>query len=104
MIIRDDEEAVFFIERGTDFSAAQKSEVCLWTNCGSLVRSFGAVFEDLWLNATDIKKKIVEIKSGKPSPKTFLIKETETARKKYDEITSSAKRSIFIITSPFRAC
>ncbi len=100
MIIRDYEEAIFFIERGVDFSAAEKTEACLWTNCESLVRSFAAVFEDLWLNATDIKKKIGEIKSGKPSPKTFLIKDAEVARKKYDEITSSAKRSIFMITSP----
>ena len=87
------------LNQGADFSATEKTDVCLWTNCGSLVRSFASVFEDLWINAIDIKKKIVEIKSGKPSPKTFLIKDAETARKKYDEITSSAQRSIFMITS-----
>lgn len=81
MIVRDYEEAIFFIEQGADFSATEKTEVCLWTNCGSLVRSFAAVFEDLWLNATDIKKKIVEIKSGRLSPKTFLIKDAEAAQK-----------------------
>ena len=99
MIIRDDDEAIFFIDRGADFSVSEKNEVCLWTNCGSLVRSFASVFKDMWFNSTDIKKKIVEIESGKPSPKTFLIKDAETARKKYDEITSSAERSIFMITS-----
>ena len=99
MIIRDDEEAIFFIDRGGDFSAAEKNEVCLWTNCGSLVRSFAAVFEDSWLNSTDMQKKILEIKSGKQSPKTILIKDAEIARKKYNEIMSFAKRRIFIITS-----
>ena len=99
MMIRDNEEALFFIERNADFSDAGKTEVCLWTNCVSLVHSFAAVFEDSWLNATEIKKKIIEIKSGKPLPKTFLIKDTEEARKKYDEITSSAKGSILMITS-----
>jgi sugar-specific transcriptional regulator TrmB len=99
MIIRDDEEAIFFIEQGTDFSNVERKEVCLWTNCGSLVRSFAAVFEDLWLNSTNIQKKILEIKSGKQSPKTYVIKDAETARKKYDEVTSLVKRSIFLITS-----
>ena len=95
MIIRDDREAVFFIDRGANFSDSDKNEVCLWTDCESLVHSFAAVFEDLWINATDIKNRIGEIESGKLSPKTFLIKDAETARKKYDEITSSAKKSIF---------
>jgi sugar-specific transcriptional regulator TrmB len=99
MIIRDDEEAMFFIDQGADFSTAEKNEVCLWTNCGSLVRSFASVFEDLWFNSTDIKKKIEEIESGKPSPKIFLFKDAETARKKYEEITSTAQRSILMITS-----
>ncbi len=99
LIIRDDEEAIFFIERGVDFSATEKTDVCLWTNCGSLVRSFATVFEDLWFNSIDIKKKILEIKSGKPSPKIFLFKDAETARKKYEEITSTAQRSIFMIAS-----
>ena len=88
LIIRDDKEAIFFIERGVDFSATEKTDVCLWTNCGSLIRSFASVFEDLWLNSIDIKKKIAEIEYGKPSPKIFLFKDAETARKKYEEITS----------------
>jgi hypothetical protein len=99
MIIRDDAEAIFFIEKGANFSATEKNEVCLWTNCESLVHSFATVFEGLWLNTTDIKEKIAEIKSGKPLPKTILIKDAETAQKKYGEITSSAKKSIFMITS-----
>jgi hypothetical protein len=101
MIIRDDEEAVFFIDRGADFSDSDKSEVCLWTNCRSLVQSFAGVFEDLWLDATDLQKRISEIEHGKLSPKTFLIKDAETARNKHDEITSSAKKSIFLMTSNF---
>jgi sugar-specific transcriptional regulator TrmB len=99
LIIRDNEEAIFFINQGTDLSEAEKNDLCLWTNCGSLVHSFASVFEDLWVNAIDMKKKIVEIKSGKPSSKTFLIRDAETAQKKYGEITSSVKRSIFMITS-----
>ncbi len=101
IIIRDDREAVFFIDRGDSFLDSDKNEVCLWTDCGSLVHSFAGVFEDLWLNATDIQKRIGEIESGKMSPRTFLIKEAETAHKKYDEITSSAKKSISVITSSF---
>ena len=99
IIIRDNREAVFFIDRGSVFSDSDKNEVCLWTDCVSLVHSFASIFEDLWLNAIDIQKRIGEIESGKLSPKTCLIKDAETAQKKYDEITSSAKKSIFLITS-----
>jgi len=100
-IIRDDKEAVFFIDRGANFSDSDKSEVCLWTDCGSLVQSFAGVFEDLWLNASDLQKKIGEIEHCKASSNTFLIKDSEKARKKLDEITSSAKKRIFLITSNF---
>jgi sugar-specific transcriptional regulator TrmB len=99
MIIRDDKETMFFIDPKMDASATEKDYVCLWTNCKTLVSSFSAMFEDLWSNSTDIEKKIVEIETGKPTPKTCVISESETAKKKYDETLSSARKEIMIMTS-----
>ena len=62
-----------------------------------LVRSFTAVFEDLWNNSSDIQKKIAEIETGKSTPKTFVIKDADVAFKKYREIMRSAKKSIYIL-------
>lgn len=99
MVIRDEEETVFFIDPRKGEVASEQDDVCLWTNCKSLVYAFLAMFEDLWRNATDIKKKIVEIETGKPTPKTYIISDAETARKKYDATIRSAKEEVLMLTS-----
>ncbi len=58
----------------------------LWTDCKTLVKAFTAIFEELWHNSTDIREKILEIETGKPAPKTIIIQDAETAKKKYDKI------------------
>jgi len=99
MVIRDEEETVFFIDPRKGEVDSEQDDVCLWTNCKSLVYAFLAMFEDLWRNATDIKQKIVEIETGQPTPKTHIISDAETAYKKYHEAMRSAKEEIIIITS-----
>jgi sugar-specific transcriptional regulator TrmB len=39
MVIRDDEEIVFFIDSGKDDFSTEQDNLCLWTNCSSLVQS-----------------------------------------------------------------
>jgi sugar-specific transcriptional regulator TrmB len=99
MTIRDREEAIFFITTRANAPTARQDEVCLWTNCKSLVGAFSAVFEDLWRNSTDVKKKIGEIETGKLIPKMFAIGDAEIARKKYSETLQSAKEEIVMMTS-----
>ena len=98
MVIRDDEEILFFITPRTDAMSPMKIETCLWTNCRELVQSFVAVFEDLWRNSADIEGKIEEIETGKPSPNIFSLN-TSAAKKKYDETLFKAKEEIVIMTS-----
>jgi sugar-specific transcriptional regulator TrmB len=98
MILKDEREAMFFIDPKMD-SATEKDDVCLWTNCKTLVNSFSAMFEDLWSNSTAIEKKIAEIETGKPTPKTCVIAEAKTAKMKYDTILGSATKEIVIMTS-----
>ena len=45
------------------------------------------------------KKRIAEIETGKPTPKTFIIGDAEIAEKKYNETLQSAKEEIIIMTS-----
>jgi sugar-specific transcriptional regulator TrmB len=99
MLIRDEEEAIFFITPRTDSSVVERNEVCLWTNCKSLVQAFSAIFEELWRNSTDIQKKIIEIETGKPTPKTYVIADAKTAMKKYYETLQSAKEEVMLMTS-----
>jgi len=100
MVIRDDEEILFFITPRTGTPTAEQEDVCLWTNCKTLVQSFTAVFEDLWSKSTDIERKIVEIEIGKPTPQTYIIIDNAKAAKKiYDSTVYSAKEEIIMLTS-----
>ena len=99
MVIRDEDEIVFFIKHGPDKSRVEQDDMCLWTNCKSLVQAFMGVFEDLWRNSTDIQKKIEQIETGKPAPTTCVISDVQVARKKYDAVVHSVEQEIIMITS-----
>jgi sugar-specific transcriptional regulator TrmB len=99
MVIKDNDEILFFITPRTDFSTFKQEEVCLWTNCKQLVQAFAGVFENLWRNSTNIERKIEEIETGKQTPKTIIINDAETARKNYDEAIKSAEKEIIMTTS-----
>lgn len=99
MVIRDDAEVLFLITSKEDSSVPIQDNLCLWTNCKSLVQAFRGIFEELWDNSTDIQKKIVEIETGEPSPKTCIIKDMNNARKRFEEVVNSAKQEILVVTS-----
>jgi sugar-specific transcriptional regulator TrmB len=97
MVIRDDEEILFFISPKKQ--STKKQEVCIYTNCRSLVQAFTSIFEDLWRNSTDIENKIVEIESGKPTPRTVVIADEEKAKEKYNQTLRTAEEEIIVMTS-----
>jgi hypothetical protein len=99
MVIRDEEEAMFFVSASRDAPLIEQEDLCLWTNSKALVQAFDGVFEDLWHNSTDVQKKIRAIETGTPLPKTCVISDAEAARKKYFETANSAKREILMMTS-----
>jgi len=99
MVTRDNEEILFFTSRPDRADKVGKDDVCLWTNCRSLVQAFGAIFEELWRNSTDIENKIIEIETGKPTSKTYVMPDAETARKKYHETLQLAKEEIMLMTT-----
>jgi sugar-specific transcriptional regulator TrmB len=99
MVMRDKEEILFFIRPTTETQVTEKDDVCLWTNCKTLVQSFDAVFEDLWSNSEDINEKIAEIETGKPTLAARVITNASTALKTYNEIINNAEKEILIMTS-----
>lgn len=99
MLIKDQEEILLFITPKKEVSRGNDDEVCLWTNCSTIVQSFIRVFTDLWNDSTELEKKIIEVETGKPSPKTQVIKDAEIARRLYEQIAEAAKEEIVILTS-----
>jgi sugar-specific transcriptional regulator TrmB len=92
MITRDNEELLFFTSR-TDKD--EKADICLWTNCKSIVQTFTAVFDDLWRNSTELQEKIAERETGK----SISIQDPENSEKKYWKTLREAKNEIVVMTS-----
>jgi len=99
LIIRDEEELLFFLKSKTDVSTLEQDDFCLWTNSKEIVKAFTAVFENYWQNATEIAKKIDEIETGILSPETCVIKDAEEAAEKYEAALDSARQEIILLTS-----
>lgn len=99
MLIRDDAEAAIFVGQDEDRTAKEADDVCLWTNSNGIVNSFKTVFEELWHNSTDIRKKISDTETGKQTAKTYTINDPEAARRKYYDAIDAAETEIIMITS-----
>ena len=99
MFIKDNEEILFSITPKTDASIKGQDNVCLWTNCQTLISSFTSVFEELWQNAINIENKISEIELSKPTINTESINDAETVKKMFNELIFSAKKEIIMMSS-----
>jgi sugar-specific transcriptional regulator TrmB len=98
MVIKDNEEILFFISQKKDVPP-KSQEVCIHTNCGSLIQAFTSIFDELWQHSTDLQNKIVEIETGKPTPKTTVITDAEMAEVKCNQILRTAEKEIILMTS-----
>jgi HTH-type transcriptional regulator, sugar sensing transcriptional regulator len=99
IVIRDDEEAIFFVTPNAEGFEEKKHDICLWTNCRSLVNSFSAVFEELWHNSKNIEKRIAEIETGSLSPNIEIINDAKTAHRRFFDAMRYAKAEIVMMTS-----
>jgi sugar-specific transcriptional regulator TrmB len=99
MTVKDEEEALLFTKLRTEKTIIEKDDVCLWTDCKALVQAFTAMFEELWRNSTDIRERLVEIKTGKSIPKTMVIRDAKIAEEKYNKALLHAREDITIMTS-----
>jgi sugar-specific transcriptional regulator TrmB len=99
MIIRDDQEALFFIQPNNN-DALLDEYVCLWTNCKSLVHTFLDLFDDHWINSIDVISKENQATVSQKATKNLVLVNSKGARKKYFEVLQSAKKEVLIVTSP----
>jgi sugar-specific transcriptional regulator TrmB/pimeloyl-ACP methyl ester carboxylesterase len=79
-VIRDKEEAIIFVRPEVEAVTEKQGDVCIYTNCESLVQTFHGIFQNLWQTSTDLTAKIFEIETGK-LPKTKLILREQIAEK-----------------------
>ena len=99
IIIRDNEEILYFISSRLDTSDEQNNYDSLFTNCVSIIKPLSSVFENLWQNSTEIEKKIREIETGTPSKRTLIIKDPNLSWTKYTDVLKNAKKDILIASS-----
>ncbi|MBA4464328.1 MAG: hypothetical protein H2B01_09170, partial [Nitrosopumilaceae archaeon] len=99
ILIKDDDESLFLIETEDDLYGAQGEGTGLWTNSKTLVKAFVTLFDDLWSKSSEIKKKVVEIETGKPAPKTYILSDPEIAKNSFLGALRSAKKEIVMIAS-----
>jgi sugar-specific transcriptional regulator TrmB len=99
MVIRDQEEILFFITPKPNQTGLKTDDTCLCTNCKSMIQAFSGVFEDFWVHSTEIEKKIIEVQTGKLPSKTVVINNAKKAETQYFDTLSDAKREILIVTS-----
>ena len=63
--IKDEKEIFFFTRPSIDSLGRKQDEVCIYTNCVSLVQTFKGIFHSLWNASTEIEENIVAIETGK---------------------------------------
>jgi HTH-type transcriptional regulator, sugar sensing transcriptional regulator len=97
--LRDRDELLLFIQPRSEKSIIEEEVCCLWTNCKSIVETFMTIFEDSWHNSSDIHQRLREIKTGKFTAQTYVIKDPEAALKKYRQALKSTKEEVMIVTS-----
>jgi sugar-specific transcriptional regulator TrmB len=99
MVVKDEDEVLLFTKPRKEKTIIEKDDACLWTDCKPLVQAFTAMFEELWRNSTDIRERLVEIKTGNATPKTLVIGDAKIAEEKYNKTLLSAREDITIMTS-----
>jgi len=99
MAIQDNKEIILFISDKSKMSLKNWTEVCLSTNCKSIIEAFSCVFKDDWRDSADIEDRIIEIETGKTSSKTQIIKNPTVASETYYNALNLAEEEILIVTS-----
>jgi sugar-specific transcriptional regulator TrmB/pimeloyl-ACP methyl ester carboxylesterase len=81
MVTKDKEEVLFFIR--PEEGARRQGDVCIYTNCISLVETFNGIFQNLWHTSLDIEVKIRELETGK-LPEVHQHLQSQTRKEKLE--------------------
>lgn len=99
MIIRDNQEILFFLKGEGSLNNQEENDSCLWTNSITLVQAFRNVFEDSWIKAINVTANMKNVDSRKLKGKSYGIADAETAKRKFNAIINSAKKEVIVMTS-----
>jgi sugar-specific transcriptional regulator TrmB/pimeloyl-ACP methyl ester carboxylesterase len=69
MVMRDEKEVFFFTQPDPEPFSIKKNEMCIYTNCESLVQTYLGIFREMWNNSTNIDQTISLIDTGKYTKK-----------------------------------
>jgi sugar-specific transcriptional regulator TrmB/pimeloyl-ACP methyl ester carboxylesterase len=83
MVTKDKEEVLFFIRPEEGTLTRRHGDVCIYTNCTSLVETFNGIFQNLWHNSLDIETKIRELETGK-LPEVHQHLQSQTTKEKIE--------------------
>jgi HTH-type transcriptional regulator, sugar sensing transcriptional regulator len=97
MVIRDKDEALFFITPQTAAAVEGYDELCLWTNCKDLVEAFNSIFEGLWYHSSNTIRSRTEGNSEQTASKSYIIHDPILAQKKYIDLLASANKEVLAI-------
>jgi hypothetical protein len=96
LVIRDQEEALFFITPENE-TTVLVDNACLWTNCKSLVEAFIMIFEDFWRTANPIQAAIAQTETGQPISPPIVAGTNVQPRK--PEVSERDQQEAFLLTS-----
>lgn len=99
IVIRDNEEIVLFISDNQHGSSEYQKDVCLFTNCKSIIQAFSVFFEDLWKDSIEIEDGITQLETGKAIPEMHLLKDPESSKQKFEQILKETEDKLLIISS-----
>ena len=92
LLMRDNEEILLFIKPLGETNDLGKNDVCLWTNCKTIIDAFQVIFQDLWRNSTHANKfnDLLQDNGAKV---------TYQSPKQFAEKIAKAEQEVFILTS-----
>ena len=98
LVIRDSEEILLFIKPLSEKTKVEENDVCLWTDCKTIIGAFTTIFEELWRNSVDIDK------NAPVFSRDFLVEKKDSTNQKqveqeYDEKLTQAESEVVILTS-----
>jgi HTH-type transcriptional regulator, sugar sensing transcriptional regulator len=98
IVLRDEEEVIFFISPNAGSDAEQDTS-CLWTNSKTLVQAFAVIFENLWSNALEVETRIAELENEKIISIEQKLESSKEIQLRYLQALQNAQQEIILITS-----
>jgi sugar-specific transcriptional regulator TrmB/CBS domain-containing protein len=112
-IVKDAQEAILYVSREDNPSAAEQEQTGLWISSKMFASALKESFMEMWRNATPAEDRLRELETGKPTEKTYIIRDPTEAEQKLAQTMQAAKQHITAImpatginqlaeTNPFR--